>query len=267
MNGPPVDHTWFRQYAYGQGRWISPDPAGLAAVDPTNPQTWNRYAYVSNSPVVKTDALGLCEGGCFTPYEVVNGQVVGGGGTWFWAYDKYVAPEEARHDSIITTAFDPELGIYRGTTTFTYMLPDGGTDSFSIKNASPEEYEEAYNLASNITLLTFTGGIPALSATPPDSSDANSKFKQLEKFIMVYDGTKQPLYNIVTSARLFTTGALMVGGAAYFMVGACVGSGGLACGAAIYGGVHVAAGGVMLIRGGYQFTRNVTIPSLKGGRH
>jgi len=26
------------------GRWISPDPAGLSAVDPTNPQSWNRYA-------------------------------------------------------------------------------------------------------------------------------------------------------------------------------------------------------------------------------
>jgi RHS repeat-associated protein len=34
-----------REYSY-QGRWSSPDPAGLAAVDPTNPQSWNRYAYV-----------------------------------------------------------------------------------------------------------------------------------------------------------------------------------------------------------------------------
>jgi hypothetical protein len=28
-----------------EGRWVSPDPAGIAAVDPTNPQSWNRYAY------------------------------------------------------------------------------------------------------------------------------------------------------------------------------------------------------------------------------
>ena len=34
-----------RQYG-PQGRWASPDPAGLGAVDPTNPQSWNRYAYV-----------------------------------------------------------------------------------------------------------------------------------------------------------------------------------------------------------------------------
>ncbi|MGB7729571.1 MAG: RHS repeat-associated core domain-containing protein, partial [Candidatus Acidiferrum sp.] len=41
------------------GRWPSPDPAGLAAVDPTNPQSWNRYAYVLNSPCSLVDPLGL----------------------------------------------------------------------------------------------------------------------------------------------------------------------------------------------------------------
>jgi RHS repeat-associated protein len=43
-----------------QGRWISPDPAGLGAVDTTNPQTWNRYAYVMNNPLANIDPLGLC---------------------------------------------------------------------------------------------------------------------------------------------------------------------------------------------------------------
>jgi RHS repeat-associated protein len=45
---------------YGtQGRWPSPDPAGVAAVDPIDPQTWNRYAYVRNSPLNAVDPLGL----------------------------------------------------------------------------------------------------------------------------------------------------------------------------------------------------------------
>ena len=49
----------FRQYSQIQGRWMVPDPAGLAAVDITNPQTWNRYAYVANNPLSYIDPLGL----------------------------------------------------------------------------------------------------------------------------------------------------------------------------------------------------------------
>jgi hypothetical protein len=43
------------------GRWMPPDPAGLAAADPANPQSWNRYAYVLNAPTELTDPLGLCD--------------------------------------------------------------------------------------------------------------------------------------------------------------------------------------------------------------
>ena len=48
-----------RELPPNQGRWISPDPAGLAAADPTNPQSWNRYAYVMNSPLGLVDPSGL----------------------------------------------------------------------------------------------------------------------------------------------------------------------------------------------------------------
>jgi RHS repeat-associated protein len=48
-----------RQYHPGQSRWISPDPAGLNAVDASNPQSWNRYAYVLNNPLIYTDQSGL----------------------------------------------------------------------------------------------------------------------------------------------------------------------------------------------------------------
>lgn len=42
------------------GRWLSPDPAGLRAVTLVQPQSWNRYAYVSNAPLTASDPLGLC---------------------------------------------------------------------------------------------------------------------------------------------------------------------------------------------------------------
>ncbi len=49
----------YRQYHAAQGRWISPDPAGQAAVDPTVPQSWNRYGYAANNPLANIDPLGL----------------------------------------------------------------------------------------------------------------------------------------------------------------------------------------------------------------
>jgi RHS repeat-associated protein len=63
--GQPLDsetnlnHFLYRQLSTTEGRWTTPDPAGMAAVDPTNPQTWNRYAYVMNSPLSYIDPLGL----------------------------------------------------------------------------------------------------------------------------------------------------------------------------------------------------------------
>ena len=48
-----------RKYHSTQGRWISPDPAGLGAAEPTNPQSWNRYAYVMNNPLAVIDPDGL----------------------------------------------------------------------------------------------------------------------------------------------------------------------------------------------------------------
>ena len=69
----------FREHGPSQGRWISPDPLGIGAVDPTNPQTWNRYAYALNNPLSVVDPLGLLVAGpgqCDGP----SGDPCGGGG-------------------------------------------------------------------------------------------------------------------------------------------------------------------------------------------
>ncbi len=78
----------YREYNSVQGRWISPDPAGLAAVDPTNPQTWNRYGYVGNSPLNMIDPSGLqafvsaCGIVWCTAYN--SGSAAGGGSEFDW---------------------------------------------------------------------------------------------------------------------------------------------------------------------------------------
>src|SRR5262249_23251560 len=53
-----LEHTMFRQYSRAQGRWLSPDP-DPGSMDFTDPQSLNRYTYVSNDPVDFADPVGL----------------------------------------------------------------------------------------------------------------------------------------------------------------------------------------------------------------
>jgi len=67
-----LDYFGARYYASNMGRMMSPDPSGLAYADPTNPQSFNLYAYVMNNPLSNTDPDGL---------SCVQGSVDNGDGT------------------------------------------------------------------------------------------------------------------------------------------------------------------------------------------
>jgi len=67
-------HALNRQDSTAQGRWLSPDPYG-GSYDISNPQSMNRYAYASNSPLANTDPSGLV-----TPSHSIYGFSFGGGG-------------------------------------------------------------------------------------------------------------------------------------------------------------------------------------------
>ena len=70
-----------RQYDPNQGRWLSPDPTGLKAVDFTSPQTWNRYAYVQNNPLALVDPFGDGDG-CYSMGDASCGGMYFGGGAY-----------------------------------------------------------------------------------------------------------------------------------------------------------------------------------------
>ena len=60
-----LDYAQARYYAHAQGRFTSPDPLASSA-SPANPQTFNRYSYVNNSPLTTIDPsgmFGICPGG------------------------------------------------------------------------------------------------------------------------------------------------------------------------------------------------------------
>jgi RHS repeat-associated protein len=62
------DYAMARSYVNRLARFSSPDPAGLSAFNPADPQTLNRYSYVYNVPVSLADPSGLgpddCKSGC-----------------------------------------------------------------------------------------------------------------------------------------------------------------------------------------------------------
>jgi RHS repeat-associated protein len=54
-----LDYFGARYYSSNMGRFSSPDPSGLASVNPANPQSWNLYSYVLNNPLINVDPTGL----------------------------------------------------------------------------------------------------------------------------------------------------------------------------------------------------------------
>jgi len=55
-----LDYFGARYLSSAQGRWTSPDPTYLS-VNAFNPQSWNRYSYVLNNPLLYVDPMGLWE--------------------------------------------------------------------------------------------------------------------------------------------------------------------------------------------------------------
>ena len=53
-----MSHTPWREFDSMSARWTAPDPYG-GSMDPSSPQSFNRYGYVNNDPVNKVDPTGL----------------------------------------------------------------------------------------------------------------------------------------------------------------------------------------------------------------
>jgi len=77
-----TDMTNYRLYKTILGRWMTPDPVGG---DVTNPQSLNRYAYVTNNPASLNDPLGLFES-CDSDPNAPDCEPPPGG---FWNYCDY----------------------------------------------------------------------------------------------------------------------------------------------------------------------------------
>jgi RHS repeat-associated protein len=115
-----------REYGI-QGRWPSPDPAGLAAVSPSDPQSWNRYAYVRNSPTNMTDPSGMM---------MRTGANVGGGGgfSMLGTYNGSFAADEPSWDPITLYIGDDITPVNAALYAGTYDLGGGLLGAVSFSN-------------------------------------------------------------------------------------------------------------------------------------
>jgi RHS repeat-associated protein len=75
-----LNHTQWRKYDSAAGRWTSPDPYN-GSMNAGDPQSFNRYAYVSNDPVNFVDPSGLNASGCSAEFSYSQC----GGDDGFWS--------------------------------------------------------------------------------------------------------------------------------------------------------------------------------------
>jgi len=175
-----LDHTWFRQNSSALGRWMTPDPAGLAAVNPTTPQSWNRNAYVQNSSLSFVDPLGLsdCHPGeaCWTFGSNFGGDILGGGN--FWNGSPYVGIGGGNFGRyLIFTVFQTNSVETIATTTETSIDATFGSDilTYFVQLPSVGGGGNSSNRGSTVQVPTVSPQ-PTLKFKPPSLSNFIQSF-------------------------------------------------------------------------------------------
>ena len=161
QSGSLEDFT-FRRYSPVQGRWISPDPAGMGAADPSNPQSWNRYAYVLNNPLSYTDPTGLeCvwDDGSFDSADDEKtgsaGGCAGQGGTW-------VDPDLFENAMLTNGQWNSNFGGWSGSANANlaqnWVSPSGGVSADAVNpNSILSSLSSDLSYGLNFTRSFFGG--------------------------------------------------------------------------------------------------------------
>ena len=133
------DYFGARYYASSMGRFMSPDPSGLLAQKPSDPQSWNLYAYARNNPLMNIDPTGLdCvyandagNGVESIDHHSSSGECADSHGSWVPGY----APENWAHFNNNTGMF--QVGSYTSGDSIDYtMFAAGATTQWNANESS-----------------------------------------------------------------------------------------------------------------------------------
>lgn len=242
----------FREYHPTQGRWLRPDPAGLAAVLPANPQTWNRYAYVNNNPLNSVDPFGLTGGDpsvCYTneetgdsscdPYSDEGGGGGSNGDVYYGSSDKWWDLTFGAGNSSIS---ESRYNSYMDFLTFgiKYFDLPGNDDPMARAELRWSVLNQTgYDLETNILYV--------------DASEGNQIAGDSKKAQCIARANAQYQADLVDAARQGAdtfwddAGSFVIGGAIIGCFGGAVPSDGLGCPVgAIIGGVSGAYAGAVV---------------------
>jgi hypothetical protein len=178
-----VDQAVMRSYHGWWARFNEPDP-WEGSYDLSDPQSFNRYAYVQNDPVNFTDPSGLDAVGrlidqphwteiCFS--AAYSGCGLGPEIAAFaedfslrqtFGYNYWDLPGHAneaeqgeyRYLSIVATGFDPAFGIFRGTVQVV-TTQGGATSMQTLRNPTPQDVTRAYLTAAGLMQYIVAGSM------------------------------------------------------------------------------------------------------------
>jgi RHS repeat-associated protein len=187
-----LEHFLFRQDSTTQGRWTSPDPAGLAAVSPANPQSWNRYAYVDDNPINGLDLSGLCDlviGGFMQSPNSPDTSVQTAFANWDSANLAFPFSGETVRQSLLSSYGPLSAAVVTNAVTNTVQqsLASGATTNLLVYSGGAGELGSIWqslpnNIQSNISSITYVspgdtpGGFNPPGISPPGAAGAINTF-------------------------------------------------------------------------------------------
>jgi RHS repeat-associated protein len=197
-SGTGLDYAMYRDYD-PQQRFVEVDPIGMAAVDSTNPQSLNLYAYVGNDPVNRIDSHGFIPDGPIGNSEDLRAweqaAVWGGAGAltgpegafagfFGGLYSVYV---NDLHASVVALAngtqppiaWDPVGPFFSTETsepiTVASLTLSGYLSSETVTTSITADYGsrlvgDNYSETTTITVTNFSDGSTSVTITDPDGS-------------------------------------------------------------------------------------------------